>query len=106
MFHKKTFSSYGPHQKILHFSLCETYKEHFHPYFTLKAFKSQEDFALYFNYCRALFMKIQKNTPFLTKVDQPSKTNQSEGQKIKVKSVNFFKKICGVAREARIVSGL
>jgi len=37
-------------------------------------------------------MKIQKNTPFLTKVDQLSKTNQSEDQKIKGKCVNFFKK--------------
>ena len=51
-------------------------------------------------------MKIQKNTPFLTKVDQLSKTNQNEGQKIKGKSVKFFKKICGVVHEVRIVSSL
>jgi len=31
--------------------------ERFHPYFTLKAFKSQEHFALYLNYCKALFEK-------------------------------------------------
>jgi len=31
--------------------------ERFHPYFTLKAFKSQEHFAVYLNYCKALFEK-------------------------------------------------